>query len=846
MASSAPDPSLRVLIDSALDIIMVIDPTGVITFVNAAVQRVLGYRPQSVIGQRALDYVHPDDRGALEAAFARTVQGGAGQSHSGSYRIRAKTGEHRQIEALATNQLSDPAIRGISLIGRDVSVQSEIEALRSRVKSRRRLIASVARVGTWEWDPATNQLDAEDEVRQLLRQHPGQRWEGMRQFAERLVPEDRGMFEQSVRNVLGEAGEGQCMVRLTLADGSRRWLYIYARRVTDGTQPAGLVQGLVMDATRQQNLEAELGAQQQLLSLASWGADLGVWTWAPLEQRIVLDARCRALLCLPPETGGLSQAEWVARLHPDDAPGILAQEAELVAGRSDVLEYAYRVKAPDGTWRWVMDRGRVTKLDAEGRVSAITGITLSFDETMQREQRLAEQRLRLDLALEASQLGLWDWDAEGRELYANARYEEICGLAAAEVRHRADLFVQRVHPEDRPALISDLLACLAGRREALDFEGRLLTPQGKLRWVRLQGLVAKRAENGQPLRLIGTIADNSDRQYRQQLASIGEEVAGVGTFEYDVGDDRFHWSAGTYRIFGAAADFVPLEGLTGSLLASPSRARAEAAFRDAVRHGKPFDLDLEARRLDGTTLWIRQIGRAEEFEGRVVRVYGIVQDITARKALEAELLEISNREQQRLGSELHDGLGQELTGLSLLVRSLAQEVAATRPDLEEQFSQVGALLSDAIKTTRSVAHGLAPVSLDRGGLEGALQVMTAQSSTLLGTPIELQLQLGEPLRLGEVAGNHLYRIAQEAISNAVRHGHASSVQVRLAASPGEVTLEICDDGSGIPPEPERGTGLGLRSIAYRAQSLGGSSWIERRTEGGTRVRISCPQPTTSA
>ncbi len=835
-------PDFRVLVDTALDVIMVLDGDGIVRFTNAAARRVLGYEPEAVIGLLALDFVHPDDRQRLADRIREIGSEPAGEGRTAVYRVRTSDGDYRQIEALATNQLDHPGIRGISIVGRDVTTQTDADLFRARAAARRHLAATIARIGTWEWDPATDHVEAEEAVRRLMRQHPDQRWEGMPRFAERLVPEDREAFRRCVADALGPGADGQCLVRLPLPDGTRRHIYFHARRMAVAPGEPERVFGLVMDVTRQKQLEAELTERQEMLSLASWGADLGTWTWYPAERRVVTDRRSNELLGLGAEEFDRDVGDWEAVVHPDDLPVLRQHEASVTDGRSDVIEYAFRVRTAEGGWRWVMDRGRVTERDAAGRATRVTGITLAFDDTARREQRLAEQRLRLELALEASRLGLWDWDALSREMFVDERYQEICGLTQDAVRSHADLFVRRVHPDDRPRLVTDTLACLSGRAQSMDFEGRMLRPDGRLRWVRIQGLVARRSANGQPERLIGTIADNTLRRRTRQLATIGEEVAGVGTYEYDIGDDRFYWSAGTYRIFGLPADFVPARGATLFLVAPSSKSRMVAAFRRAVETGEPFDMDLEARTLDGRALWIRQIGRVEKFDDRVVRVYGIVQDITARKALEAELLEVANREQQRLGSELHDGLGQELTGISLLLHSLSRDVVATRPELGEQFRHIGAVLSEAIKNTRGLAHGLAPVSFGRGGLEGALQVMAEQSTATVGLPVRLELAICSPLRLGEVAGNHLYRIAQEAIGNAVRHGKARSITLRLAATADDVVLEVLDDGIGIPPAAARGSGFGLRSMVYRAQSLSGSCSVEPRPAGGTMVRVTCPQP----
>ena len=236
------------------------------------------------------------------------------------------------------------------------------------------------------------------------------------------------------------------------------------------------------------------------------------------------------------------------------------------------------------------------------------------------------------------------------------------------------------------------------------------------------------------------------------------------------------------------------------------------------------------------------IGRVESFRDRPARVFGIMQDVSERRILEAELLEAANREQQKLGRDLHDGLGQELTGIALLLQGLGQQVKAANPSLARPFDRVSTLLSAAIRSTRSLAHGLAPVSVGQRGLEGALRTLSEQATASHSVSVTFEVDPGNTPSFGEVAGNHIYRIVQEALSNAIRHGRAKTIRIRLSTTANDCLLDITDDGCGIDPEAAPGNGLGLRSMNYRAQAIGGTLSIERVPGGGTRVRLSCPQP----
>jgi two-component system sensor histidine kinase UhpB len=226
----------------------------------------------------------------------------------------------------------------------------------------------------------------------------------------------------------------------------------------------------------------------------------------------------------------------------------------------------------------------------------------------------------------------------------------------------------------------------------------------------------------------------------------------------------------------------------------------------------------------------------------VAAVLCLLQEASARaprSAFEREIIEITNREQTRIGSDLHDGLGQDLTGIALMLRGvdaqLRQEGSAVR------LGDVIGLVNAAIENTRALARGLCPVSAERDGLRAALQALAARVGARHGLPVKFEARTTQPLRLDETAATHLYRIAQEALTNALRHSLATRVRIRLESARGELHLKVQDNGRGIGTEALRASdGLGLKIMRYRAQMLGGDLVIERGANGGALVRCSCP------
>jgi signal transduction histidine kinase len=211
-------------------------------------------------------------------------------------------------------------------------------------------------------------------------------------------------------------------------------------------------------------------------------------------------------------------------------------------------------------------------------------------------------------------------------------------------------------------------------------------------------------------------------------------------------------------------------------------------------------------------------------------------DSSARKELEANAVEIADYQRLRLSADLHDGLGQELTGISLMLRSLEQRTAPAALHVAHELNEIIGLVNHAIQSVRKLAFNISPVRLERGRLLPALESLADWFRNSYGIDVRLRLMLRSPLRIDDSTATHLYLIAQEAINNAVKHGHARSVAVKLRTGRTLVYLSITDDGVGIADNSARGAGMGLKIMKYRTAMIGGVMQIERRLNGGTQLR----------
>lgn len=209
------------------------------------------------------------------------------------------------------------------------------------------------------------------------------------------------------------------------------------------------------------------------------------------------------------------------------------------------------------------------------------------------------------------------------------------------------------------------------------------------------------------------------------------------------------------------------------------------------------------------------------------------EETLRRRRLQQELLEIGEKEQMRVAQELHDNLGQQLTGIAIMSKVLQQRLAAQSPDEAQRAGELVQLISRTIEQTRQLSRSLHPVLPDKSGLMAALQSLATATENVAGVSCEFQCD--RPVAVAEPStAIHLYRIAQEAIANAIRHGRAKRIAISLAADKDRSVLSIVSDGRDFPKRLPKKKG-GLQVMGYRAEVIGGILTVQKGPTGGTQV-----------
>ena len=261
-------------------------------------------------------------------------------------------------------------------------------------------------------------------------------------------------------------------------------------------------------------------------------------------------------------------------------------------------------------------------------------------------------------------------------------------------------------------------------------------------------------------------------------------------------------------------------------------------FRDlwrTIARGRVWHGEIRNRARDGTFYWVdTTIVPFLNDAGKPVQYVSIRTDVTQRKRLEQALLDLSEREQRKFGHDLHDGLGQRLTGLEMLSHALAEELNGRVPALASLAQRLNRELRETVTQARLISHSLAPVRLEGDGLMRGLTELAASTSRLPG--VTCRFHCAPPVQVHDVTvATHLYRMAQEAVNNALKHGRARQIKVTLAEAGDGLELIVKNNGRALLAELHKNNGMGLNVMRYRAEMIGATLAIESGKRHGVRV-----------
>ncbi len=522
-------------------------------------------------------------------------------------------------------------------------------------------------------------------------------------------------------------------------------------------------------------------------------------------------------------------------------------------------------------------------LDGDGSVEAVAGSTRDVTERRKVEESLRASEHRFRQFAENSGDVVWMVNADTLQVeYVSPVYERVWGeprdLLLADIRRWREL----VHPHDAELAGSMMPKVLAG--ETITAEYRIFRQSdGAIRWIRDTGFPI-REESGRIVCVAGIAHDITDDKERVQANLVAEErfrllVEGApdyAVFLLENDGTITYWSTGAEKVFGWSAEEVV--GRPGSMIFTPedrANGTVERELQMAAQNGFAPDLRWHLRK-DQTRLWVDGVMRRLDNKDGTLRGFAKIardatdvrlaeqrlrdaheqlehrvhnrtmelqamnetleQEMARRHRLEQEILEVTERERARISQDLHDSLCQELTATAFLLKSRAKALGRLDPEAGEAITEAAEMVNKNAGLARDLARGLHSLELGSGGLVFALRELASRTSETVTCRCVCPRSMRVP---SEAVAVNLYRIAQEAVTNALKHAKPTEVVICIARVGDEIVLSIQDNGKARRKAKSK-QGLGVRMMQYRASVSGGSFTLETKRSGGTKVTCRVP------
>jgi PAS domain S-box-containing protein len=473
------------------------------------------------------------------------------------------------------------------------------------------------------------------------------------------------------------------------------------------------------------------------------------------------------------------------------------------------------------------------------------------------ERDLRDSQQRLTMATAAGAVGVWDWDFTRNQLFVDAGLKSLLGFEDAEITSRPDDWGSRVHPEDLPEAAARVQACIDGVADTYEIEHRMLHKDGSVRWFLSRG-TAVRSADGRLHRLVGTKVDVTERRRSAEQFRLAIEAAPAGMILVDCAGVMALVNAQVERISGyARAELIgrPVEMLVPTHALPPPAERAGGAGQVSSKPPAGDDRDLQVVRKDGSQVPV-EIGVNPLATSGELLLMSIV-DVTERRRSEREnrdlldqlqdlagsLITAQDSERARIARDLHDDVSQQLAALSIALSGFKRRVGTGSHDtsLEAGLSLLQQRAVTVAESVRALSHDLHPDVLKHAGLTVALSTHCAGVSRSQATAVTCTAEGDFDSIDGETA-LCLYRVAQEALHNVVKHARARRAEVRLLRVNGIAELTVTDDGKGFDVAETRRQhkGLGLVSINERVRLAGGNFSVMTEWNKGTQIRVRVP------
>jgi PAS domain S-box-containing protein len=537
---------------------------------------------------------------------------------------------------------------------------------------------------------------------------------------------------------------------------------------------------------------------------------------------------------------------WAEGVYPDDL-SICLDTYTHSFDRREKFAMEYRLRRKNGEYRWILDIG-TPRFNQDGLFAGYIGIAVDVTDQKAAAEELSQANERLYLAMEAGSIGGWEWDIKSGKNIWFGKTHELLGVAKQQYSDSLQEFWVRVHPEDQIRL-RDALEHAKQNKTEFYLEFRNLGADGSMHWLRSKGRYVY-AQNGEPERMVGISVDITaaklvelalrQNEERLRLAARAGKMYG---YDWDVATDEVILLGDFKSTLGQLTEGsrLPLKRLV-EMVHPDDRERVIAANTQRTPANPDVQITYRFLRLDGSLVWLEKTAHAFFDEnGNMTRMTGMIADITERKLADAALLDMSRKlvhiqeeERKRIARDLHDDINQRLALLAVQVEQLKEET----PDRgnKRRLSDIWKQIFEVSTEIQSISHQLHSKQLEYIGIVAAMRSFCSEFSSRHKVRVDFS-HVDVRQVIPQEISLCLFRILQEALSNAAKYSGVRHFQVKLECQASELRLRISDAGIGFDSQAATETGLGLLSMRERVRLVNGSISINSKPMAGTTIQV---------
>lgn len=877
----AEQDSHRVVVEDLTEVICRLLPDGTFLYVNDAYCRFFGKRREELLGNSWRPIAVHEDLPLIESRLAMlspetpvvTIENRV-YDHAGNVRWMQFLNraffdkEGRLVETQA--------------VGRDITERVEAEIKLTESQQRWQFALESSGFGVWDWDIKNDRIFYSVQWKVMLGYAPNEVLPEKREdFLEMLHPEDqKSVLTQTKEHFSGATPDFIHEFRLRCKDGSWKWMIGRGRVIEyeENHAPQRMIGTIVDVSARKAAEEREI---QSLNLVAEGAAAAEVWEAIVYNLEAAFPGMRCSIMLVDEHRKGLrlkaapslpaSAREGINSLEID--PNGCCCAAAVALGKRVISKDLLSDKRMASELSWVKDAGLRACWSEPiiGSTGIVLGVLACYRDmphdppqaeitrvakatrlvalAMEREeqaQALHANEERYAKAISGTRDGLWDWDLKTGDVYISPRWKQMLGISQRESSIRdEEWFRSKLHQEDAPKLRAAINEHLE-KKAPYVVELRLLTKQGKYRWFASRGQ-AEWDEAGKAIRMTGILSDiheqkTAEQNYLRELAYNRALLNHISALivVMDTAGRIIHANAAFFNTMGySEREILGRTPWEIGLMETQERPRSQLRFARLLRgeDNPPIDVRLRTREGIWRTVELRSTSTRKS-DGSTDRIIITANDITERERLQRELLRVVEEEQARIGHDLHDGVGQTMTGILVLMETLESQLKGRN---HEDAARIYELMKESVAEVRRMSHGLSPAHVKYRGLAGALRLLAETVRTNFRTPCECTVDAAACVE-SEDKQTHLFRIAQEAVNNALRHGKPSKVSISLRHLENEkYELVIEDDGSGLKKKAKTApsAGIGMQVMQHRAQLIGARLQIAAKPKPQRGVIVIC-------